>query len=85
MTLSDTGEESFSYSLTPSLGILGGLSAAFPAGPGMVFADLRYAADLAEPEPKEGRGIETYRGHKVVISVGYEFAFFKKRQTGSAR
>ena len=84
MTLNDnTGEETFSYSLTPSLGLLGGLSAAFPAGPGMVFADLRYAADLAEPE--EGRGIETYRGHKLVISLGYEFAFFKKRQTGSAR
>jgi hypothetical protein len=83
MTVNDSGEESFAYSLNPPVGLLGGISAAFSAGPGMVFADLRYAADLAGPELEEGRG--AYRGQKAVISVGYEFAFFKKRQTGSAR
>jgi hypothetical protein len=79
------GKESLSYFLTPPLGILGGLSAAFPAGPGIFFLDLRYAVDLAEPELKEGRGLATYRGHKAVVSAGYEFAFFKKRHTGSAK
>jgi hypothetical protein len=87
MTINDpfNGEESLAWSLSPPLGILGGLSVSFSAGPGKFFIDLRYAADLAEPELQEGRGLTTYRGHKVVISAGYEFGFFKKRQTGSAK
>jgi hypothetical protein len=87
MKMSDPLEEekSFSYSFSPPLGILGGLSAAFPAGPGMFFADIRYAADLAEPELKDGGDISTFLRHKVVISAGYEFGFFKKQQKGRTK
>jgi hypothetical protein len=72
-------ETSFSYSLSPPLGLLGGLSVGFPLGPGMIFADIRYAADLAEPELKDSGGIKTYRRHGAALSFGYEFGLFKKR------
>jgi hypothetical protein len=71
-------EASFPWSLSPPLGLLGGLSAGFPLGPGMIFADIRYAADLAEPELKGG-GNGTYRRHGAALSFGYEFGLFKKR------
>ncbi|MDR0623282.1 MAG: hypothetical protein LBG10_02515 [Treponema sp.] len=78
-----TGEESVSYSFSPPLGILGGLSAAFSAGPGMFFADLRYAGDIGKPDLKGGG--DTYRRGSAALCVGYELGFFGKRQTGSAK
>jgi hypothetical protein len=75
-------ETSFSWSLALPLGLLGGLSVGFPLGPGMIFADIRYAADLAEPELKDSGGngaIDTYRRHGAALSFGYEFGLFKKR------
>ncbi|MDR3338416.1 MAG: hypothetical protein LBT16_14565, partial [Treponema sp.] len=70
---------SYSYSVFPPLGLLGGVSAGIPLGPGIIFADLRYAADLGEPELKGGGEIETYRRHMLSLSFGYEFGFFRKR------
>jgi hypothetical protein len=72
-------EKTFSYSFSPPLGLLGGLSAGLPLGPGMIFADIRYAADLAEPALKDGGEIDTYRRHNMTLSFGYEFGFFRKR------
>jgi hypothetical protein len=85
MTINDplTGEESGSYSFSPPLGLLGGLSIAFPAGPGMFFADLRYAADIGLPEAQGGE--ELYRRGSVALCVGYEWGFFRKRQTGNVK
>jgi hypothetical protein len=87
MTVNDAlgGKRAFSYAFSPPLGILGGLSAAFPLGPGMIFADIRYAADLAEPELRDGGDVNTYRRHRLVVSAGYEFGFFEKQRTGRAR
>jgi hypothetical protein len=80
------GDKSYSYSMSLPLGLLGGISAAFPLGPGMIFTDLRYAADLEEPELQGGEEIETYRRHMVSLSVGYEFGLFKKTaKTGSTK
>jgi hypothetical protein len=79
-------EQSLAYSVPPPFGILGGLSAAYPLGPGMIFADLRYAADLGEPELSGGPEQTSYRRHMISLSLGYEFGFFKKREkTGSAK
>jgi hypothetical protein len=72
-------EDSFSWSVSPPLGLLGGLNVGFPLGPGMIFADIRYAADLGEPELDGGDGIHAYRRHMGSLSIGYEFGFFKKR------
>ncbi|MDR1353053.1 MAG: outer membrane beta-barrel protein [Treponema sp.] len=81
----DDEESSFSYSFSPPLGLLGGISVGFPLGPGMIFADIRYSADLAEPELKDSGGIDTYRRHGAALSFGYEFGFFKKGKTGSVK
>jgi hypothetical protein len=77
------GKETVSYSLSPPLGLLGGLSVSFPGGPGTFFADLRCAADLGKPE-LDGGG-DTYYRYSATLSIGYEFGFFKKQQTGSAK
>jgi hypothetical protein len=79
MTIKDplTGEESVPYSFSPPLGIVGGVSAAFPVGPGMFFVDLRYSADLGLSEA-DGMG-DVYRRGSVALCAGYEWAFLRKR------
>jgi hypothetical protein len=86
MEIDNHGEEvSYDYSFSPPLGLLGGLSVAFPLGPGQIFADIRYSADLSEPELQDG-DLETYTRHTAALSLGYEFGLFKKRQrTGRAK
>jgi hypothetical protein len=85
MTVDDPldGGKTFSYSFSPPVGILGGISAAFPAGPGMFFADLRYAADLGEPDLNGGG--DTYRRGSAALCFGYEWGFFRKGRTGRAK
>jgi hypothetical protein len=85
MTINDpqTGEESYSYSFSPPLGILGGISAAFPMGPGMIFVDLRYSADFGSSKA-EGGG-DSYRRGSVALCVGYEWGFFNKQQAGNIK
>jgi hypothetical protein len=77
---------SYAYSYSLPLGLLGGVSVEFPLGPpGLIVADLRYAADLGEPSLRDG-AMETFLRHTATLSVGYEFGLFKKRQkTGSAQ
>ena len=76
---------SYPYSSSPFLGLLGGVSAAFPLGPGMIFADLRYTADLGDTELRGG-DLKPFTRHTAALSLGYEFGLFKKRQkTGSAQ
>ena len=73
------------YSSSPPLGLLGGVSVEFPLGPGLLFADIRYSADLGDTELRAG-DMETYARHAAALSLGYEFGLFKKRQkTGSAQ
>jgi hypothetical protein len=67
-----------SYRYSPPVGLLGGLSGAMKLGPGMIFADLRYAADLGEVEPAEG-DIKTYLRSMGSLTFGYEWAFFTKK------
>jgi hypothetical protein len=78
------GDESFSYSVSPPVGLLGGVSIAYPLGPCLIFADLRYAADLGKPDLRGGE-TETYRRHAASVSLGIEFGFFKKRQRGTSK
>jgi hypothetical protein len=78
-TNSRTGEkQSWSYSVSPPLGLLGGLNGAVKLGPGIIFADLRYAADLGESEGPGGEGL--YRRSMLSLSLGYEFGFLTKKK-----
>jgi hypothetical protein len=75
------GEESSSYQYSPPVGLLGGLSGAMKLGPGMIFADLRYAADLGKVDPAGG-DIKTYLRSMGSLTFGYEWAFFVKKGGG---
>jgi hypothetical protein len=70
-------KQSSSYLVSPPVGLLGGLSGAMKLGPGMIFADLRYTADLGEPDP--GGDINTYLRSMGSLTFGYEWAFFAKK------
>ncbi|MDR1618968.1 MAG: PorT family protein [Treponema sp.] len=72
-------EDSYTYSYPVPLGLLGGLSVGFPLGPGMLFADIRYTADLSGPELRDSGEMKTYIRNAAALSLGYEFALFKKR------
>jgi hypothetical protein len=61
---------------SPPFGLLGGLNGALKLGPGSVFADLRYTADLGLAA---AGGIETYRRSMVSLTFGYELGFFTKK------
>jgi hypothetical protein len=74
-------EQNYAYSFSPPFGLLGGIAAALPVGSGMLFADIRYAGDLGEPELRDGGS--AYQRNMLSLSIGYEFGFFKK--TGSAQ
>jgi hypothetical protein len=84
--IDDRGNEgSYDYSYSLPLGLLGGLSVAFPLGPGRLFADMRYSADLSDLELQDS-GLKTYTRHTAALSLGYEIDFFTKGQsTGSAK
>jgi hypothetical protein len=71
--------DSYAYSYSLPLGLLGGLSVGFPLGPGMIFADIRYTADLSNPELRDSGGMKTYIRNATALSLGYEIALFKKR------
>jgi hypothetical protein len=71
--------DSYAYSYSVPLGLLGGLSVGFPLGPGMIFADIRYTADLSNPELRDSGEMKTYVRNAAALSLGYEFALFKKR------
>jgi hypothetical protein len=72
-------KQSVSYRVSPPFGLLGGLSAALKLGPGMIIADVRYSADLGEPESPDTE-IKTYRRNMVSLTLGYEFGFFTKNR-----
>jgi hypothetical protein len=75
------GGRSLDYRVSPPIGLLGGLSGAVKFGPGMIFADLRYAADLGTFRAGDG-SIEEFRRGMVSLTAGYELGFFAKKQGG---
>jgi hypothetical protein len=78
------GDISASASYSVPMGLLGGLNLSYPIGPGMIFLDLRYAADLGTPNLSAVGITETYKRHMVSLSMGFEFGLIRKQQRGSA-
>jgi hypothetical protein len=75
----NNNKESLSYKVSPSAGFLGGLSGAMKFGPGMLIADLRYAADLGDFKAED---TEIFRRGMISFTVGYELGFFPKQKGG---
>jgi hypothetical protein len=75
----DNREQSWSYRVSPPVGLLGGLNVGRELGPGVMFLDLRYGIDLGEPEVRSG-DLKTYRRSMVSLTVGYEWGFIDKQR-----
>jgi hypothetical protein len=73
------GEESLRYKVTPRLGLVGGLSGAMKLGPGIIFADFRYASDLGEFESRD-EPIQEFKRSMLSFTIGYELGFFAKKK-----
>jgi hypothetical protein len=79
LTVNDSrGKRQVSWKASPPIGLTGGLSVGRKAGPGIVFADLRWDIDLGETEPDGD--IPAYRRSMITLSVGYEFGFLPMRR-----
>jgi hypothetical protein len=76
-SLDPSDEFSSPYRYALPLGLVAGLGTAFKLGQGMFLADLRYAADLGEPETS---GQRLYRRDMLSLTVGYEWGFFTKNR-----
>jgi hypothetical protein len=73
----NSDQQSLEYEISPPFGLLGGLSGAMKFGPGLIIADLRYAADLGEFKGRNG-DFDTFKRGAVSLTVGYEFGFFTR-------
>ncbi|MDR2746373.1 MAG: hypothetical protein LBB77_02905 [Treponema sp.] len=72
-------QESWTYRVSPPLGLLGGLNVGRKLGPGMIFTDLRYGIDLGEPDVHSG-DLKTYQRSMVSLTIGYELGFIDKQR-----
>jgi hypothetical protein len=81
MTIPESATSDYSY--VPSMGFTAGIQLGMKLGPGNIFVDTRYAADLGDVElaaPFNGdKGKALYRRSMVSVSLGYEWGFFKKK------
>lgn len=68
----------FAYGLTMPLGYTAGLNIGMKAGPGHLFLDIRWAADLADTMKPDGTII--YKRSMISLSVGYEFGLINKKK-----
>jgi hypothetical protein len=75
----NSGSWSDTYSFSPPLGFLGGLSVAWKLGPGVLSGDLRYAADLGVPVP-DTTEILSYRRNMLSFTLGYGWALIAKKE-----
>jgi hypothetical protein len=59
------------------LGITAGLEAGVHVGPGLLYMDVHYAADVGETVFPSPSGI-SYKRSLIAMSLGYNFGFFKR-------
>ncbi|MDR2551592.1 MAG: hypothetical protein LBD31_00275 [Treponema sp.] len=75
--MSSTRMGKFAYTLTLPLGYTLGAGMGVKAGPGFIFFDLRWAADLGGTVTRAGELV--YKRSMVSLSAGYELGFFSRR------
>jgi hypothetical protein len=77
-TNADAEDRYYSYSIMP-VGYIAGLQGAVKFGPGMLFADLRYAGDFGSVTINNHETTR-YRRNMLSFSLGYEFGvLYRKR------
>jgi hypothetical protein len=75
----DNQDLSWTYRVSPPVGLSGGLNVGRKLGPGILSIDLRYGIDLGEPEVQSGN-LKTYQRSMVSLSIGYELGFIDKQR-----
>jgi hypothetical protein len=65
------------YTLSLPIGVTGGVEVGGRLGPGILFADLRYGADIGRTHINDS-GLEFHRS-RISLSLGYQLGFFKKK------
>ncbi|MDR1575018.1 MAG: PorT family protein [Treponema sp.] len=68
----------FGYSMNLPLGYTLGINVGTKLGPGSLFLDLRWAADIGKTQKNSGEDI--YKRSMVTIAIGYELGFFPKQK-----
>jgi hypothetical protein len=75
-------EESFDWKNTLPIGYIAGFDLGIKLGPGVLFTDIRYAADIGRAARDSG---DLYTRHGLSFSLGYEIGLIsKKRRAASA-
>ncbi|GHV94413.1 hypothetical protein AGMMS50293_07330 [Spirochaetia bacterium] len=78
-SLSGYGSDSEKYEFETSAGFMIGASFGIKVGPGVLFADLRYAGDFTDTKIKDGgQSIEYFTRSKLPITIGYEIGLMSK-------
>jgi hypothetical protein len=70
---------SYSYTISPPLGLSLGIDAGYTLGPGEIFLDLRYNRDIGMTVAERGYGIQYVR-NQVGLSLGYKFLLWDSRK-----
>jgi TolB-like protein len=71
--------KSYTGSLSATVGLAGGINAGMKIGPGVLFADIRYMADLADTTfTGDEISATVYRRGILGISLGYSIGLFQK-------
>ncbi|MDR1655849.1 MAG: hypothetical protein LBR96_07615 [Treponema sp.] len=70
-------EESFVYSYSLALGYMGGINLGTMLGPGRLFLDARYAADLSKIRDTVAK-VDLFTRNMITLSLGYELGIGKK-------
>ncbi|MDR1147031.1 MAG: CsgG/HfaB family protein [Spirochaetaceae bacterium] len=71
--------KSYAGTLSAAVGLAGGINAGIKIGPGVLFADIRYMADLVNTTfTGDEISVTAYRRGILGISLGYSIGFFQK-------
>lgn len=74
----ESSGKTFKYFFEPPIGITVGINSGVKAGPGYVFVDIRWNADLGEKVMDSGEAF--YKRGMISLSLGYEVGFIPKKK-----
>jgi hypothetical protein len=75
----DDGKSSYKFSVP--IGVVGGLDLGIKLGPGALFLDARYAADLGNTSISDGKGnLAVYSRQMLSFSLGYEIGIINRKK-----
>jgi hypothetical protein len=80
---SESGTDTSDYIYAPiPIGLTAGIQLGMKLGPGNVFVDTRYAADLGDTQLANGNSV--YRRSMVSVGLGYEWGFIQRKSDDTA-